>query len=93
MLLDVGCGPGNATQDLAKCFDSAIGLDPGRELVETASHLGLTTATGESVKFLLSAAEDIDKVAALAPGSVDLLTAAMSVSVLEAVPPADLVIP
>lgn len=29
MLLDVGCGPGNATRDVALSFDEAIGVDPG----------------------------------------------------------------
>jgi hypothetical protein len=29
LLLDVGCGPGNATRDVALSFDEAIGVDPG----------------------------------------------------------------
>ncbi len=80
MLLDVGCGPGNATRDLAQCFDDAMGIDPGSEMIETARSLGGKTAKGNSIQFRVSAAEDLDKVAKLTPASVDLLTAAMSVS-------------
>ena len=80
LLLDVGGGPGNATRDLAPCFDAAIGADPGQEMIDTAGGLGGTDAAGNSIEFRVAAAEDIDKIPELAPGRVDLLTAAMSVS-------------
>ena len=35
-LLDVGCGPGILTTDLARCFKEAVGLDPDPEMLAEA---------------------------------------------------------
>jgi trans-aconitate methyltransferase len=80
LLLDVGCGPGNATRDLAIVFDRAIGTDPGAEMIIAARQLGGRTRSGEEIRFEVSPAEEISKVNGVEPGSVDLLTAAMAVS-------------
>ncbi|KAI9671413.1 MAG: hypothetical protein M1831_004322 [Alyxoria varia] len=39
-VVDVGCGTGRATRELAKCFDRAVGVDPGEEMVEVAKAVG-----------------------------------------------------
>jgi trans-aconitate methyltransferase len=84
-LVDVGCGPGNATRDLALSFEYAFGLDPGAEMISSARQLGGKTRTGGEVRFAVAPAEDCAGVVAeMAAGrarddKVDLLTAAMAV--------------
>jgi len=72
-VLDVGCGPGLATQDLAPHFAHATGLDAGSSMIAVARSLGLQTASSEPVRFELSSAEAMEGVE---DGSVDLITAA-----------------
>jgi len=79
LLLDVGCGPGNATRDLSRSFERTIGADPGEQMIEAAKALGGKTKSGADVEFVVSAAEEISQIEGLEPGSVDLLTAAMAV--------------
>ncbi|KAL1983787.1 hypothetical protein VTN96DRAFT_9873 [Rasamsonia emersonii] len=77
VLVDVGCGPGKATRDLAASFAHAIGLDAGEEMIATARRLGGVTASGEPVRFQVSEAERIaDTVERIEQGGVDLLTVA-----------------
>ena len=86
IVADVGCGPGNATRDLAIHFDHAIGLDPSVEMIKVAGRSGGCTKSGELLKFVVSTAEDLfDNSTSALPiikenGGVDLLTAAMAVS-------------
>jgi SAM-dependent methyltransferase len=80
LLLDVGCGPGNATRDLALSFDRTIGADPGGQMIEAANALGGKTKSEKDIEFVVSTAEEISQIKDLRPGSVDLLTAAMAVS-------------
>lgn len=82
LLLDVGCGPGNATRDLALSFDEAIGCDPGEQMIAAANELGGKTRSGEDVRFVVAGAEELSEIEALRGGSVDLLVAAMAVSFL-----------
>jgi SAM-dependent methyltransferase len=85
-IADVGCGPGNATRDLAIHFDHAIGLDPSVEMIKIAGQLGGRTKSEIPLKFVVSTAEDLfDNSTSALPaikenGGVDLLTAAMAVS-------------
>lgn len=77
-LLDIGCGPGTATETLAKSFQHAIGLDPSDGMVQTAKAGGCLSATGEAVQFEISSAEELGS---NLPGpiqdtSIDLITAA-----------------
>ena len=81
-LMDVGCGPGNSTRPLAKRFETAYGVDPSPEMINTAKRLGGVTALGKQIDFLVGRAEDMggsnwDKDSG---GKVDLLTAGMAVS-------------
>lgn len=82
LLLDVGCGPGNATRDVALSFDQAIGADPGASMIDTARELGGKTKSGTGIKYEVSPAEEISSIKGLEPNSVDLLTSAMAVSSL-----------
>ena len=79
-LLDVGCGPGNATRDLSVAFDSAIGVDPSTEMIATARSRGGKTRSGDDIKFEVSLAEECSKIDEVGSETVDLLTAAMAVS-------------
>jgi ubiquinone/menaquinone biosynthesis C-methylase UbiE len=80
LLLDVGCGPGNATRDLALSFDRTSGADPGEHMIKAANELGGKTKPGKDIEFVVSSAEEISQIKDLELGSVDLLTAAMAVS-------------
>ncbi|KAM0548065.1 hypothetical protein ACHAPJ_010123 [Fusarium lateritium] len=75
-LLDVGCGPGTATQKLALHFDIVYGADPGESMINTATELGGNTRSGAPILYKLSAAEDIDKIDGIQNGSIDMVTAA-----------------
>ncbi|KAF5639281.1 trans-aconitate 3-methyltransferase [Fusarium sp. NRRL 52700] len=75
-VLDVGCGPGTATQKLAPHFDIAYGVDPGASMIATAIELGGRTRTGDAIVYKLSTAEDIDKINDIPHSSVDMITAA-----------------
>jgi len=69
-LLDVGCGPGVLTLELADRFDEAIGLDPDAEmLAEAARRAGATSTCG--VRWVRAVAEDIP---ALGLGTFRLVT-------------------
>ncbi|KAJ0110228.1 hypothetical protein J7T55_000661 [Diaporthe amygdali] len=73
--LDIGCGPGTATFDIARSFDNTIGLDPSQGMVSAARSLLSSEQITNNVKFEVSTAEDISP--DLVPdGSVDLITAA-----------------
>lgn len=79
-LLDVGCGPGKATRDMAPNFDEVIGADPSEQMIEKARQLGGLSKNGQPIRFEVSTAEGLDQIAGLEPESVDVLTAATSVS-------------
>lgn len=86
VLLDVGCGPGNSTRPLARPFDSAYGIDPSQEMVNTARSLSVAsseeTASGKSIVFSVGRAEDMDGPFREPGHGVDLLTSAMAVCML-----------
>ena len=79
-LLDVGCGPGNATRDLSVAFEHVLGIDPGAEMIAAARKRGAKTRSGNDINFEIGPAEECSKVNGVGAGTVDLLTAAMSVS-------------
>lgn len=79
LVVDLGCGPGLATGDLAPHFARAIGLDPSEGMIATARKRGGTTGSGTPVRFEVGSAEDLGASLAadpVAPGSVDLVAAA-----------------
>ncbi|KAJ9422691.1 S-adenosyl-L-methionine-dependent methyltransferase [Fusarium oxysporum] len=75
-VLDVGCGTGQATGDLAPFFNNAIGIDPSEGMITFARETIKSSAL--SIRFEVSAAEalGIDLEPPIANNSVDLLTAA-----------------
>jgi ubiquinone/menaquinone biosynthesis C-methylase UbiE len=79
VMLDVGCGPGNATRDVALTFDQAIGVDPGASMIAAAREIGGKTKTGDNIRYEVCGAEEISKVEGV-EGKVDLLISAMAVS-------------
>jgi trans-aconitate 3-methyltransferase len=82
VLLDVGCGPGTATRDLAPYFQHAVGTDPGESMIATARSVPSTTKSGETVSYELGPAEALSSLPGLkkfssdGSGCVDLITAA-----------------
>ncbi|ORY63281.1 S-adenosyl-L-methionine-dependent methyltransferase [Pseudomassariella vexata] len=77
-VLDVGCGPGIATHDVASHFEHVIGLDPSEGMIATARSLGGSSKSSEPIRFELSTAEELGSNLdqPIAAGSVDLITAA-----------------
>lgn len=67
LALDVGCGSGQLTVQLADPFAEVVGVDPSREQIENA-------APHARVRYLCAPAEAIP----LADGSADLVTAAQA---------------
>ncbi|KAJ9658025.1 hypothetical protein H2198_003994 [Neophaeococcomyces mojaviensis] len=73
-VLDIGCGPGIATRQIAAFFEHAIGVDAGQSMIETARNTPCYSSTGEQARFEVCGAEEIDKV--IDAESVDLITVA-----------------
>jgi len=90
VLLDVGCGTGNATRHLASYFERAVGCDAGAEMVAQAVRIGGRSKGERAIGYHVLDAESLDRAAVITPGSVDLLTAAMSVCDVPAASPLDL---
>ncbi|KAJ5309685.1 CoA-transferase family III [Penicillium atrosanguineum] len=84
ILVDVGCGPGNATRDMATWFDHAVGLDPSVEMINTAMKYGSYTKSGQELRYAVYTADQLSHgVQEVLPivkelGGVDLLAAAMA---------------
>lgn len=76
--VDIGCGPGRSTHDLAHFFDRAVGVDHSPEMVQHATSQSFQAKSG-SVQFYVSDAESFDQLPDLESGSVDLITAGMAV--------------
>lgn len=75
-IIDIGCGTGQATFLLANHAEAVIGMDPSpgqvKEAQEQAEKLG---EIAKKLRFVVGGAEDLS-VSGVAPGSVDLITAA-----------------
>ena len=76
LVLDCGCGPGNATRDLALMFDQAIGTDAGAAIIDAAREKGGKTKSGADIRYEVFPAETFSQVEGLKPESVDVLTVA-----------------
>lgn len=57
-LLDVGCGPGTITIELANRFEEAIGLDPDEEMLRAAADRAVAVGT-DNIRWVQALAEDI----------------------------------
>jgi SAM-dependent methyltransferase len=69
-LLDVGCGPGILTVELAPSFDDAIGLDPDADMLAEGERRARETGI-DNIRWVRAVAEDI---AALDLGTFKLVT-------------------
>ena len=76
IIVDVGCGTGQATLDLAHYLPKAIGLDPSNGMLKRPR--AAAESAGSPVRFEVSAAENIgvDIVSPIAESSIDPLSAA-----------------
>lgn len=89
LLVDVGCGAGNATHDLSTWFDHAVGLDASVEMINKTLQFDGRTKGGQHLNYAVSTAERMSHgITEVLPnvkdlGGVDLLTAAMAVSILK----------
>jgi SAM-dependent methyltransferase len=59
-LLDVGCGPGILTLELAGCFDEAVGLDPDADMLAEAARRAREAGV-ENARWVRALAEDVPK--------------------------------
>jgi SAM-dependent methyltransferase len=83
LAVDVGCGPGNVTRDLAKYFDKVVGLDNSPGMVDAANAIlqdESESGLNGKVEFRVCPAEKIDELGGLVEGSVDVITSAVAVS-------------
>lgn len=81
--MDVGCGPGTATKDLANLFETVIGVDHGAEMVSTARASWSDGDRGR-IRFEVCEAEQLDRLideGVLEAEGVDMITCATSASV------------
>jgi ubiquinone/menaquinone biosynthesis C-methylase UbiE len=69
-LLDVGCGPGILTVELAPLFDEAIGLDPDAEMLAEGERRAREAGV-DNIRWVQAVAEDIPE---LGLGSFRLVT-------------------
>lgn len=76
-LVDIGCGPGLATRNVAQNFTHVIGLDPSDGMLGTARSLGGETASGEAIRYEQSTAAELGSnlSSPIRGGSVDLIIA------------------
>lgn len=84
-LLDIGCGPGRATRDLAADFCEVIGIDVSPEMIIEAkrdedNEDRKRTKKGLDIVFAVCSAEKLDEAPGVEEGSIDMITVAMSVS-------------
>ena len=77
-LLDLGCGPGNATRRLAQRFDKAYGVDASDAMIAKARKLGGTTKSGERIAYTTGRAEDVGS-GIVEAGGYDLVSGGMAV--------------
>lgn len=79
LVLDLGCGPGNATRNIAAYFEDAIGCDAGPAMIETAREMGGKAKSGRDIRWVAGSGEEFIKLDEVEEGSVDLITVAMAV--------------
>ncbi|KAF7949666.1 uncharacterized protein EAE97_003175 [Botrytis byssoidea] len=79
LVLDLGCGPGNATRDIAAYFEEAIGCDAGEAMIGAARKLGGKTKSGKDIVLVVGSGEEFLGLEEVKEGTVDLITVAMAV--------------
>ncbi|KAM0142673.1 hypothetical protein ACHAP3_001779 [Botrytis cinerea] len=84
-VLDLGCGPGNATRDIAGYFEEAIGCDAGEAMIGTAREMGGKTKSGKDIVWVIGSGEEFTGLEEVGEGTLDLITVAMAVCGAESV--------
>ena len=83
-LLDVGCGTGKATVELAHWFNHATGIDASPGMIRAARAAGGKTGAGNEIEYEVRPAEEVDlqqeEGLRRVRLPVDVLTSAMAVS-------------
>lgn len=79
-LVDVGCGPGNATRDLAASFCNVVGVDASEAMIGIARRKEYKTKSGKDVDFQVVSGEQLESIKGIDSESVDVITSAMAVS-------------
>ncbi|TGO31258.1 hypothetical protein BPAE_0001g01560 [Botrytis paeoniae] len=79
LVLDLGCGPGNATRDIAGYFEEAIGCDAGEAMIGAARELGGKTKSEKDIVWVVGSGEEFTGLEEVKEGTVDLITVAMAV--------------
>ncbi|KAM0154383.1 hypothetical protein ACHAQE_007244 [Botrytis cinerea] len=77
-VLDLGCGPGNATRDIAGYFEEAIGCDAGEAMIGTAREMGGKTKSGKDIVWVIGSGEEFTGLEEVGEGTLDLITVAMA---------------
>jgi len=73
-VLDIGCGPGIATRQIASYFQHVLGIDASPAMIAKAQDTPCPSATGEQAEFKVCNSEEIDQL--YDPESIDLITVA-----------------
>ncbi|KAJ1856305.1 trans-aconitate methyltransferase 1 [Coemansia sp. RSA 486] len=66
---DIACGPGTFTTDIAKRFNSVVGVDPSPSMIESATRDASTRGLS-NIEYMMGSGEKLP----LEAGSVDMLT-------------------
>ncbi|KAE8334514.1 hypothetical protein BDV24DRAFT_170122 [Aspergillus arachidicola] len=80
-LLDVGRGHENAVRDLARSFDTVVGVDPSPKMISTAGELGGKAPSRKPIRFVVDVAEKYSSIEGV-KWSEDLLISAVAVGTL-----------
>lgn len=73
LAVDVGCGPGTATAEIAKFADKVVGLEPGSSMVETAQKQN----PGPNIEYVQGTDDELTRV--FEEDTVDLVTVAQAI--------------
>jgi len=73
-VLDIGCGPGTATRQIASYFQHVLGIDASPAMIAKAQDTPCPSATGEQAVFQVCNSEEIDQL--YEPESIDLIAVA-----------------
>lgn len=76
-LLDVDCGPENATRDLGGHFKYVVGANPSPQMIAVASDVNEETANGTKIQCMVSPDSETDEVEGFVEGMVDVVVASM----------------
>ncbi|ANB14675.1 Tmt1p [Sugiyamaella lignohabitans] len=75
--VDIGCGPGEATLKLSEYFDSAIGIDPGAGMIESATKSARSAGkSSDQLNYIIGSDKTFTDI--IPESSVNIVTAAQA---------------